>query len=126
MRRFGQQTWFCVAAACLAGTLTMYWSQDIDVAPSDLSHVGEQASGHGIVRRWQDLPPSAPPEFTRSETAPQTLQKSLAPPAALRPGVTKLSDSPRDSGIQRAGYQQSTPPVVPPAVWLDGRIEATP
>ncbi|WP_437193851.1 hypothetical protein [Planctomicrobium sp. SH527] len=54
MRRFNQQTWFCIAAVWLAGSLSMYWAEEIRIPAQELTTKESSRLPH-VIRRQQAL-----------------------------------------------------------------------
>ncbi|HWL08554.1 MAG TPA: hypothetical protein VNQ76_09125 [Planctomicrobium sp.] len=138
MRRFRQQTWFCIAAVWLAGSISMYWAYDVNVAPDDLVQTHEK-SQRQVLRRHQDL------EAVTTETQYLTnVRTRTSRPAAgfpkqeesksvhPRPGVVRLPDtapSRPTPAVERVGYERF--PLLEDVpntgktrtVWFRGQIE---
>ena len=140
MRRLGQQTWFCIAAAFLAMTLSVVWSQDVEVAAEDLPSESRTDRG-SVIRRRQDLDPAV----TEIQKGP--VQRSQASrPAAILPKILENGSNPLpetalpkgdqsapvasspDTGldIERAGYREEGNHGKKQAVWFRGMIEPVP
>ncbi len=138
MRRFSQKTWYCIAAAWLAVSLTMYWACGVDDASADLKRPVAEAPQQ-VVRRHQDLVAfttetqyltNARPRSSRRE---QNFPKQLeSPPVEFDRGVVRLpdrmSEADSDLEIKPAGFSQFAPLTEEdapkrPTIWFRGRIE---
>lgn len=103
MRRFNQQTWFCIAAVWLAGSLSMYWADEIRVPAQELA-TKETSRLPQVIRRHQDLKANTLPApidtGTKASQAPQssvihTPTSPESPPQRLE--IPEIRPAPRST-----------------------------
>lgn len=138
MRRLRKKTWYCISAAWLAVSFSLYWvcgADDASVKPTR----SDAEAPKQVIRRHQDLETvatetqyltNARPRSSRLE---QNFPKQLeSPPVQLDRGVVRLpdrlSEMESDVEIEPAGFSQFTPLTdedapLRPTIWFRGGIE---